>query len=112
MHPGPHGLFAVAELAGDASDRAVRGPELVTELADEADGLFLLGGRVAPQRWAPWLLLLWHGSIFLSKMWSLQGIQGGSRSEPAAHWSSRHSTRPPCQTGSTGSARRCSKPAS
>ncbi|MHB1718914.1 MAG: hypothetical protein ACYCV1_02085 [Acidimicrobiales bacterium] len=54
------------------------GAELSRRLADEAHSLFLLGRDVAARRRLPGDPLMWHGSIFPSKMRSLQEAQGGS----------------------------------
>ena len=56
--------------------------EFCAQLSDEPDRLLLLRVAVATRRGLPWGLLLWHDSIFLSKVRSLQGIQGGPGSSP------------------------------
>ena len=63
-HAGPDRLLAITELTGDPPDRPVLGAELVTQLADEADRLFLLGRAVAAQRRALGLLLFSRLSQF------------------------------------------------
>ena len=48
--PGPHRFDAIAELAGYPSDGALIGPELLSELAYQPDGLLALSRAVAPRR--------------------------------------------------------------
>ncbi len=76
-HPAPDRLLAVAKLSGNASHGPVVGAELCSQLADETDGLLLLCRGVSPRRRPPGDLLLWHDSIILSKVRSLQQTQGG-----------------------------------
>ena len=77
LHPRPQRLDPDPELISDPLSRAVFSAELLAELTHRSDRPVLLTLRIPARARLPRRHLMWHDSILVSEIRSLQPSQGG-----------------------------------